>query len=54
MAQKAPAKAVEEFDRIKRKLEIKHPVSNEIMEFEAPLPKDLQKLLDNLRKFRKK
>ncbi len=36
------------------KLEIKHPVSNEIMEFEAPLPQDIQTLLDELRKFRKK
>jgi len=35
------------------KLEIKHPVSDELMEFEAPLPADIQKLLDELRKFRK-
>jgi len=36
------------------KLEIKHPVTDELMEFEAPLPEDIQKLLDELRKFRKK
>ncbi len=35
------------------KLEIKHPTSDEMMLFEAPLPKDIQKLLDDLRKFRK-
>ena len=36
------------------KLEIKHPASEKIMEFVAPLPDDIQRLLDELRKFRKK
>ena len=35
------------------RLEIKHPTTDEIMKFEAPLPPDMQKLLDKLRQFRK-
>lgn len=35
------------------KLEINHPATNERMTFEAPLPDDMQNLLDALRKFRK-
>ena len=35
------------------KLEITHPATNERMTFEAPLPDDMQNLLDNLRKYRK-
>ncbi len=34
------------------KLEIRHPISGEMMEFVAPLPDDLQRLIDNLRQFR--
>jgi hypothetical protein len=34
------------------KLEIRHPISGKMMEFEAPLPLDLQTLIDKLRKFR--
>ena len=33
-------------------LELTHPVSNERMMFEAPLPEDMQKFLDKLRTFR--
>lgn len=35
------------------KIEITHPESDEKMEFEAPLPDDMQRLIENLRKFRK-
>jgi 23S rRNA pseudouridine1911/1915/1917 synthase len=35
------------------KLEITHPVSGKRMEFQAPLPDDMQTLLDALREFRK-
>jgi len=35
------------------KLEITHPASGKRMEFEAPLPADMQNFLDTLRKFRK-
>ncbi len=34
-------------------LEIKHPDTDKPMQFEAPLPPDIQNLLDNLRKHRK-
>lgn len=34
-------------------LEFKHPTTGETMKFEAPLPKDMQNLLDMLRKYRK-
>jgi len=34
-------------------LQFKHPTTNEIMKFEAPLPEDMQNLLDMLRKYRK-
>ncbi|GAG27384.1 unnamed protein product, partial [marine sediment metagenome] len=34
-------------------LEFKHPTTNEMMKFEAPLPEDMQNLLDMLRKHRK-
>jgi 23S rRNA pseudouridine1911/1915/1917 synthase len=34
-------------------LEFKHPTTNETMKFEAPLPEDMQNLLDMLRKYRK-
>ncbi len=34
-------------------LEFKHPSSDEMMKFEAPLPEDMQNLLDMLRKYRK-
>jgi 23S rRNA pseudouridine1911/1915/1917 synthase len=34
-------------------LEFKHPATNKIMKFEAPLPEDMQNLLDMLRKYRK-
>jgi len=34
-------------------LEFKHPTTGEIMKFEAPLPGDMQNLLDLLRKYRK-
>lgn len=34
-------------------LEFKHPTTGKIMKFEAPLPKDMQNLLDMLRKYRK-
>ena len=33
-------------------LEFKHPTTNEMMKFEAPLPEDMQNLLDMLRKYR--
>jgi 23S rRNA pseudouridine1911/1915/1917 synthase len=35
------------------KLKFKHPTSEEMMEFAAPPPDDLENLIDNLRKFRK-
>lgn len=35
------------------RLEVDHPITNERMKFEAPLPDDMQNLLDALRKFRK-
>lgn len=34
------------------KLEINHPVTNERLHFEAPLPDDMQNLLDRLRQYR--
>jgi len=34
-------------------LEFKHPTTGEMMKFEAPLPEDMQNLLDMLRKYRK-
>jgi len=34
------------------KLEIRHPISAEMMEFVAPLPDDMQRLIDKLRQFR--
>jgi 23S rRNA pseudouridine1911/1915/1917 synthase len=34
------------------RLEIAHPTTNENMVFEAPLPADMQKMLDELRKYR--
>ena len=34
-------------------LEFKHPTTEEIVNFEAPLPQDVQNLLDMLRKYRK-
>lgn len=34
-------------------LEFKHPTTSETMKFEAPLPEDMQNLLDMLRKFRR-
>ena len=34
-------------------LEFKHPTTEKIMKFEAPLPKDMQHLLDMLRKYRR-
>jgi 23S rRNA pseudouridine1911/1915/1917 synthase len=34
-------------------LEFKHPTSDEMVKFEAPLPEDMQNLLDMLRKYRK-
>ncbi len=34
-------------------LEFKHPTSNKMVKFEAPLPEDMQNLLDMLRKYRK-
>ena len=34
------------------KLEIRHPISGEMMEFVAPLPDDMQRLIDKLRQFR--
>lgn len=34
------------------KLEILHPVTGEMMEFEAPVPEDMQRLIDKLRQFR--
>ncbi|MHC4749906.1 MAG: RluA family pseudouridine synthase [Planctomycetota bacterium] len=33
-------------------LEFKHPKTNEMMKFEAPIPEDMQNLLDMLRKYR--
>ena len=35
-------------------LEFKHPTTDEMMKFEAPVPKDMQNLLTMLRKYRKK
>jgi 23S rRNA pseudouridine1911/1915/1917 synthase len=34
-------------------IEFKHPTTGEMVEFEAPLPQDMQNLLDALRKYRK-
>jgi 23S rRNA pseudouridine1911/1915/1917 synthase len=34
-------------------LELKHPTSQKMMKFDAPLPEDMQNLLDMLRKYRK-
>ncbi len=34
-------------------LEFMHPATNKMMKFETPLPQDMQKLLDELRKYRK-
>jgi len=34
------------------KLQIRHPISDEMMEFVAPLPADMQQLIDKLRQFR--
>ncbi|MFH1716460.1 MAG: RluA family pseudouridine synthase [Planctomycetota bacterium] len=34
-------------------LEFRHPTTNEMMKFEAPMPEDMQNLLDSLRKYRK-
>jgi len=34
-------------------LEFKHPTTDKLMKFEAPLPEDMQDLLDMLRKYRK-
>ena len=34
-------------------LEFKHPTTEEMVKFEAPLPEDMQRLLDMLRKYRK-
>jgi 23S rRNA pseudouridine1911/1915/1917 synthase len=34
-------------------LEVKHPSTGELVKFEAPLPEDMQNLLDILRKYRK-
>ncbi len=34
-------------------LQFKHPTTSEIMKFEAPLPEDMQNLLDMLQKYRK-
>jgi 23S rRNA pseudouridine1911/1915/1917 synthase len=34
-------------------LEFKHPTTDQMIEFEAPLPQDMQNLLDMLRKYRK-
>ena len=34
-------------------LEFRHPKTNEMVKFEAPLPEDMQNLLDMLRKYRK-
>lgn len=34
-------------------LEFKHPTTEETVQFEAPLPEDMQRLLDALRKYRK-
>jgi 23S rRNA pseudouridine1911/1915/1917 synthase len=34
-------------------LEFKHPTTDEMMKFEAPLPEDMQNLLDMLREYRK-
>jgi 23S rRNA pseudouridine1911/1915/1917 synthase len=35
------------------RLELNHPITNERLKFEAPLPDDMQNLLDALREFRK-
>lgn len=35
------------------KLQFKHPSTDKIVEFEAPLPQDINHLLENLRKYRK-
>jgi 23S rRNA pseudouridine1911/1915/1917 synthase len=34
-------------------IEFKHPTTNKLMNFEAPLPEDMQSLLDMLKKYRK-
>ena len=34
-------------------LEFKHPINNKMVKFEAPLPDDMQKMLDMLREYRK-
>ncbi|MFQ6035484.1 MAG: RNA pseudouridine synthase, partial [Sedimentisphaerales bacterium] len=34
-------------------LRLAHPTTGEIMKFEAPVPEDMQNLLDLLRKYRK-
>ena len=34
-------------------LEFKHPTTEKLVKFEAPLPEDMQNLLDALRKYRK-
>ena len=36
-----------------RSLEFKHPTTDEMVKFEAPIPQDMQNLIDMLRKFRK-
>jgi 23S rRNA pseudouridine1911/1915/1917 synthase len=33
-------------------LEFMHPAKNQMMKFEAPLPQDMQNLLNELRKYR--
>ncbi|MHC5059912.1 MAG: RluA family pseudouridine synthase [Planctomycetota bacterium] len=52
-----PAAAEPVMDRVALhawKLEIRHPISGEMMHFEAPLPDDIQRLIDRLREFRSK
>ena len=34
-------------------LEFKHPTTEEVVKFEAPLPDDMQNFLDALRQYRK-
>jgi len=34
-------------------IEFKHPTTDRMVKFEAPLPKDMQTLLDMLRKYRR-
>jgi 23S rRNA pseudouridine1911/1915/1917 synthase len=34
-------------------LEFKHPTTKKLVKFEAPLPEDMQNLLEMLRKYRK-